>query len=63
MSKKPLLTEQRAAQVVDEFKASGDLARLVEQVSELSWHFGRYCWYNRALFVKYLVKSLKEVKA
>ena len=59
---KELKTMKRARELVAEFRETGNLSKLVEEVSELSWHFGRYCWYNRALFVKSLVKELKEVK-
>lgn len=61
--KRQLRTLSVARELVSEFRKTGDLARLVQEVSNFSWHFGRYCGYNRKLFIDFLVKEIGEVMA
>jgi hypothetical protein len=57
-----LKTQQVARELAAEFVESGSIGWLVERVSFWSWHFGKYCGYNRKLFLEYLVQELNEVK-
>jgi len=57
---KQRVTDEMALQVAREYLATKDMKALIRTVSDLSWHFGRYCQYNRDLFIGHLLKALSD---
>jgi hypothetical protein len=62
--KRKLKTLEVVRDLAAEYRKTGDLARLLAEVSSWSWWLGRYREYNHKLFLRLLLRELEgaEVK-
>jgi hypothetical protein len=55
-----LRSQEVAEQLISKFRETGDIKRLLSEVSGFGQWFGRYNKYNRQLFENFLVKALHK---